>query len=465
MDEITRIKIKLQNLETKIINAVRRKDTAEFNLALCEIKLLPEDQQKVVLDGALDSFHKAISKWTIEGNIYYYDDDSFIIYLRKLFEMGASPDSEEKVNNIFSVIINSMCEYPKICDSITDTFIEFGMKLTDARPMRTAVLKCLPGVAKRLLDAGMDPNLTVPEEWGHTCILNYAIAQMTFCLNDSSAYSDRAAEITKMLLDYGANPNFTATFTVSDAQLPHSIFIPCEPKTAQLLLDYGADMNVHDKYGSTILTYWTYKNNLTMVKFFLDKGADHNGKDTDGRTPIFYARSTEAVQLLLDAGADINAEADDGSTTLACMCHGAASDDMARFLVENGAEVNHQSKSGRAPLHYLTDKINLPASISLMQTLIELGADVNLCDNNGVMPFFNFMLSHKLLYKVIVSKKTMAFAEFMIEHGANIYVKDNTGRGLGINDDSQYIKHLIEFHNHINTAKQTMKTDLEMLER
>jgi len=58
----------------------------------------------------------------------------------------------------------------------------------------------------------------------------------------------------------------------------------------------------------------------------------------------------DLARLLVEHGADVTAQDTDGSTPL----HSASamgSVDLARFLVEHGADVTTQQKDGAIPLH------------------------------------------------------------------------------------------------------------------
>jgi ankyrin repeat protein/uncharacterized protein DUF1566 len=71
-----------------------------------------------------------------------------------------------------------------------------------------------------------------------------------------------------------------------------------------------------------------YQGNITLVKDFLDTGADVNAKDGEGHTALMmaikdgphgqkkYAELEKIVQLLVDKGADVNAKQKNGHTAL-----------------------------------------------------------------------------------------------------------------------------------------------------
>ena len=81
-------------------------------------------------------------------------------------------------------------------------------------------------------------------------------------------------------------------------------------ETAQLLLQYGADVDIQNTYSDTALVYAIMANNTDMVKLLLTYEANVNTKSFMGTTPLMWAAKVGDVgiiDLLLQAGADINA--------------------------------------------------------------------------------------------------------------------------------------------------------------
>ena len=81
----------------------------------------------------------------------------------------------------------------------------------------------------------------------------------------------------------------------------------------------GADVNGLDAQGITPLSWAAMADQLEVAKLLLNLGSEVNGKNRDGATPLHGAAGlgrTEIVELLLSKGADVNVIDGDGQTPL-----------------------------------------------------------------------------------------------------------------------------------------------------
>lgn len=85
------------------------------------------------------------------------------------------------------------------------------------------------------------------------------------------------------------------------------------------LLEKGADINVKNEDGSTALMTASMYGNLEIIKYLIENGADINSKDNDDSTALIYASkwgNLETVEYLVKNGADINIKDIENKTAL-----------------------------------------------------------------------------------------------------------------------------------------------------
>jgi len=99
--------------------------------------------------------------------------------------------------------------------------------------------------------------------------------------------------------------NFSARATAKLENLMEKSFRTTDDWTAIVrLLDRGADINVKNEYGWTVLMRAVMDNNIDMVELLLDHGADINAKDIGDDTALDFAQERKnqvVIKLLQDA--------------------------------------------------------------------------------------------------------------------------------------------------------------------
>ncbi len=151
---------------------------------------------------------------------------------------------------------------------------------------------------RALLAAGANPNL-------HTRLGADKLDTQPVAL---AAGGDNTPLLT-VLLDHGGDPNShfgsrPAIFCAADADRYNHL---------RLLLDRGADINVTDKEGTTLLIHLAERNQFDQVAYLIKRGADVHKADRLGGTVAFEVQETrytltdslerwnEEVQRLLEA--------------------------------------------------------------------------------------------------------------------------------------------------------------------
>ena len=118
-----------------------------------------------------------------------------------------------------------------------------------------------------------------------------------------------------------------------------------------LLVDSKANIDANGHNDITPLHVACQREHREATKILLSNGANVNSKDFAGSTPLHFVvihNDLEIVKLLIARNADVNATDNHKRTPL----HGAKSSQVARVLLENGANVQAREGSVQnTPLH------------------------------------------------------------------------------------------------------------------
>ena len=203
-----------------------------------------------------------------------------------------------------------------------------------------------------LLKYNVDVNLQ--DEWGH--------GEMPLEL----AISHNRTEIAKLLIDNGA--------TVSTIHVAASVG---KLESVRSFVDAGANVNGKDESGMTPLLHAVAGGHTELAEFLLDSGADVNTGEKQGVVPLFRAlwnKDLDMLELLLKKGADVNAKhARSGFTVL----HWAAmmdSKESVELILDARADVNGKCNTGETPLDVAAI---WGVSTEMAELLVAKGAEVS----------------------------------------------------------------------------------------
>ena len=233
-----------------------------------------------------------------------------------------------------------------------------------------------------------------------------------------------------------------------DGRTPlHKAVVEGNTKKVKFLLNLGADIEAKQKNESTPLhlAAITRVENVDVVALLIEAGAQIDAKDFKGRTPLHDA-FLEVSKLLVEKGAQIDAKDNKGQTPLALALDGypavakylieKGADlkeirncsiwrwaikaqnglELVRFIHQKGAQINVPDKKGMYPLHF-------NPSLEIAKWLIENGANVNAKSSQGSSTALHFLAFEK--YNSPEEEEKIEIAKLLIQNGAEANARDN----------------------------------------
>lgn len=162
-----------------------------------------------------------------------------------------------------------------------------------------------------------------------------------------------------------------------------------ELKKVTTLVAAGADKEVKNEQGKTILQHAVEANIAPVVTFLLQNGA--NPKEGALVAKAAFNRNINITKALIAAGADVNEKDEHGLTAL----YYAVDDvkpEVVRMLLSAGANPNVQTRSGNTPLHVIMQKPDHRSLYppekrdEIVSLLLQQGADVTIANAGGQTP-------------------------------------------------------------------------------
>ena len=145
---------------------------------------------------------------------------------------------------------------------------------------------------------------------------------------------------------------------------------------------HPGDLDQQDQRGLTALHWASYRGQLPVVRYLLERGAVPSLGNDAGYGPLMVASRegwSEVVACLLDGGADSNAVTADGTSALMFAALYSKKAGLVEILVNRGANPNHRQPNGVTVLMHGA----MGGSADVVNALLLFGADPRAVDDQG----------------------------------------------------------------------------------
>jgi ankyrin repeat protein len=330
--------------------------------------------------------------------------------------------------------------------SATAGNVDAPVRADGTTPLQVAAFEGDLAAAKRLVQAGANVR-----------------ASNTYGVNALQLAADSSnTELIALLLKAGADPDSP---NADGETALHLVARAGDVRAAKLLLQAGAKVDPRETFGGQTPLMWAAaRRHADMVELLASKGANVNARgairdyqrvataesrakslDRGGFTPLLYAareNCRECVQVLLKHKADINL-GDPSDVVPLAVAMLNANWDIAKRLVEAGADVNAWDWYGRAPLHVAignmqtannhnpldNDRPNQATGLELVNLLVERGANPNQQQHFGAPGFGGAADRGLTPFLLACSTANVEVVKLLLAHGANPHLATADGRG------------------------------------
>jgi ankyrin repeat protein len=254
-----------------------------------------------------------------------------------------------------------------------------------------------------------------------------------------AAFEGDAAKVRR-LIDAGADVALANNYGATPMSLAAEV---ADSAILELLLEAGANADSPNADGMTALLAVARTGNVEAAKLLLEHGATVDARESfGGQTALMWAaarRHPEMIELLVAHGAAVNARSavrdyqrhiqaegrpkslDSGGFTP--LLYAARENCLACVdaLLANGADIDLPDPDGVSPLHVAV----MNANWDLAKKLIDAGADVNQWDIYGEAPLFTAVGLHdkndggRASIDPLNETKGMDVVRLLLERGAN----------------------------------------------
>ncbi|MBW2961966.1 ankyrin repeat domain-containing protein [Mesonia aestuariivivens] len=231
-------------------------------------------------------------------------------------------------------------------------------------------------------------------------------------------------------------------------------------ETFKYLEKTGINPNIVNKNGETPLILLSRRNkDVSLIKYFLEKGVDANQTNTDGNNALINAaagNNLEIVKILEERTTNKNHQNNEGQTALMKAVSGN-SIEVVSYLIKKGAKIDVQDKDGNNLIYYWANSAKrsrdgkvTPPKKEKLTLLLENGLELTKPQPNG-----------NTLLHVAVQNNNLELAQQAIDWDVAVNAKnkeENTALLLAALNakDTKILKYLLA-----NGADKSMTTEFD----
>ena len=217
----------------------------------------------------------------------------------------------------------------------------------------------------------------------------------------SFAILNNNLQAAKLLLDNGANPNFTPV-----GGNPPIYYVKSDD-AIKLLKEYNANINKKSEIGESPLFDAVKNKDTKLIEELVKNGANVNVKNKNEETLLYFAIKNSdfnIARFLIDNKANINLTStkEKISPLMATMSNSKHDTGFLRYIIFKGANINYKDANGRNCFyyHYIpTDNDDFDRLKESLEILLEYDGNINNQDNKGNTILHKFYKYYYKIYK------------------------------------------------------------------
>ena len=244
------------------------------------------------------------------------------------------------------------------------------------------------------------------------------------------------SEITQLLMSYGADPNITDRYGNTPLHLA-SICSDFNLEKMTQLLNEGANPNALNGGINAALHFVLYNYHVTInhtskdlvleaIKLLMNFHAEIDIQNELGESPLYLGLKTvpaneqkpEIIHELLKLGANPNLTTISRSNPFEKVVFELENIDLVSLMISYGARIDYADVDGVTVLHLAASNLN----IDIIRKLLENGAEPNALDNFKMSPLHCVFLLNEY------EKAVVEAIEELVKYGGNINAQDVNGK-------------------------------------